>query len=59
MRTKPTVSDIQKLIWINPTSHIYPWCDHFETPENLNINLEGASYQQYNLNLNGWIKLTQ
>ena len=32
------------------------WADHYLTPDNLDINLEGTSYQQQNFKFNGWMK---
>ena len=55
VKTKRTITYIQKLRRINPMSLIDPWSDSSWRSDNPTSNLEVPSYQQRKLNFNGWI----
>ena len=55
MRTKPTITDINKRIRVSPMIFIAPWDYSFWTTENPTRNLEGIYYQQHDLNFNVWM----
>ena len=56
MRTKPTVTNIQKSIEINPMILIFPRDDDYVRSESPTSNLDLNFYQPQSLNFNGCMK---